>query len=474
MQKKWIKALGQSACPIAVTIGFLSAFLFFWLAYPYHLVRREQMNLFAFDGDYIAQTYRGTGWLARFIADFLEQFFHLPVVGPLIVALLLTGIGVVVYRICRKFLGKWPSLGIAAVFFLWSFFRETGNLYMTRYTVVVLGYLSLILAALQLRKTWARALAVLVFLVFGAWALGSPYHKHYGRLWSMPKFNYDRIIGLDDEVAREHWDKVLELSKKDLYMVEASYCYNLAHAMKGDLGKTLFNHSQSDAYNLLLQVSTDRSLFTNCLAGEAWFQLGNMTVAEQAAIIALQASPDHTGARFLVRLARVNLITGEDAAAQKYLDLLSRTLFYGKWARSMMPGCQDEATRAQLAEARRNLPCSDFVHHSEDPRAVLLGLLEANPSNLLARNYLLCFDLMAYNLDDFIEDYEPVMIPARLYQEAVLIWLSQLRRLNEEEIARFGIEESLGERMARFAQNPNRYRNTYWYYYLKAMNESEQ
>lgn len=474
MQKKWIKGLGENAGSIAAAFGFLSASIFFLLAYPYHLVRREQMNLFAFDGDYILQTYRGTGWLARFIADFLEQFFHLPVAGPLIVALLLTAIGVVVYRICRHLLGKWPSLVIAALFFLWSFFRETGNLYMTRYTVVVLGYLSLVLLALQFRKAWAKVLAVLVFLAFGIWALGSPYHKHYGMLWSMPKFNYDRVIGLDDEIARENWDKVLELSKKDLYLVEASYCYNLAHAMKGDLGKTLFNHSQSDAYNLLLQVSTDRSLFTNCLAGEAWFQLGNMTVAEQAAIIALQASPDHTGTRFLKRLAQVNLISGEEAAAQKYLDLLSKTLFYGKWARSRMPGRQDEDTRTQLAEARRNLPLTDFVHHSEDPRAVLLGLLEANPDNLPARNYLLCYDLMSYDLDHFIEDYEPDMIKAHIYQEAVLIWLSQTRRLNEEELARFGIEDELGEKMARFAQNPSRYRNTYWYYYLKAMEEGAQ
>jgi hypothetical protein len=54
-----------------------------------------------------------------------------------------------------------------------------------------------------------------------------------------------------------------------------------------------------------------------------------MTMAEQSAITSLQASPRHTGARFVTRLARINLITGEDAAAQKYLSMLSRTLFYG-------------------------------------------------------------------------------------------------------------------------------------------------
>jgi hypothetical protein len=467
---KWIKNHIEQ---LAAALGFVATFAFFLFAYPYHLIRREQFNLFLFDWDYIGQTYRGSGWLARFVADFLEQFFCLPVAGPLIVALLLTGIGIAVFKICRHFLGKWPSLGIAFLFFAWSFMRETGNLYTTRYTVVVLGYLSLILLALQFRKVWLKGVAAAVLLLFGVWALASPWHKSYGKLWSHPKFDYERIIALDAEVARENWDKVLELSRKDLHMVEASYCYNLAHAMKGDLGETLLNHSQSNANDLLLRVDTERSPFTNCLAGEAWFQLGNMTVAEQSAIISLQASPKHTGARFLKRLARVNLISGQDASAQKYLNLLSRTLFYGKWARKMLPGCQDEATRKELAEARSRMAITDFVHHSEVPGTILRGLLEANPSNRMARNYLLCYDLMRFDLEEFMKDYVPDMIPAHLYHEAVLIWLNQEDEMTEENVAKYGVSNETVNRLTRFYRNPDLYRTTYWYYYLDAFFNSE-
>ena len=454
---------------LAAAIAFLAAFGFFLILYPYHLIRREQQTLFLFDWDYIRQTYVGGGWLARFAGDFLEQFFHLPVVGPLVVALLLTAIGAVTYRICRHFLGKWPSLVIAAVLFIWSFLRETGNLYITQYTVVALGYLSLVLVALQFKKLWMKGLALVALLLFGAWALGSPVHHHYGKLWSVPKIEYDRIIGLDDETAREHWDKVLKLSQKDLYMEEASYCYNLAHAVKGDLGDALFNHSQNHHNSLLFPVSGDQTVFTNCLAGEAWFQLGDMTVAEQSAITTLQGSPKHTGVRFLVRLARVNMISGEEAAAQKYLDLLARTLFYGKWARSMMPENRDEAAKAQIAEARTKLTGKDFVHNSNAPRSVLLGLLEADPGNRVARNYLLCFDLLRYDLDQFIGDYVPDMIPAHIYQEAVLIWLSLNDRLSEDQVARYGVPVSTVDRMNRFGQRPDAYKDSYWYYYLQAM-----
>ena len=459
---------------MAAALAFLGSFCFFQFAYPYHLMRREQLNLFLFDGDYIAGTYRGTGWLVRFVADFLEQFFHLPVAGPLIVALILTAIGWAVFKICRRFMGMWPSLAVGILFFAWSFLREMGNLYQTRYTLVVLGFLTLVLLALQLRKVWLQATAAAVFLAAGAWALGSPYHPDYGKLWNVPKLDYERMIGLDVECVRENWDKVLELSKVDLYMEEASYCYNLALAMKGTLGDKMLDHSQNHHVTLLFPVTSERAVFSNTLAGEAWFQVGDMTVAEQSAITSLQASPKHTGTRFLVRLARVNLAMGEEAAARKYLDILSRTLFCGKWARSMMPGHQDEAVRAQLAKAHARLIQRDFVHNSGHPRTVLHALLEADPGNLPARQYLLCFDLMGYNLDGFMEDYEQGRLKGHLYSEAILIWLSQHDRLNPEEVARYGVDVSEVDRMGRFGRNPNAFRNTYWYYYLMAMQEAQQ
>jgi hypothetical protein len=458
---------------VAAVLAFLGSWSFFLFAYPYHLMRREQQNLFLFDGVHIRETYRGMGFLGRFVADFLEQFFLAAVPASLIVALLLTGIGVVVFRICRHFLGKWPSLGIATLFFAWSFLRETGNLYLTRYTVATLALLSLVLLALQFKKAWLKPLAAVLLVGLGIWAFGSPVHKIYGKAWSVPQFKYERVLGLDTEACREHWDKVLQLSKVDLYTEEASYCYNLALAMKGRLGDDLFDHSQNHHFSLLFPASSEQTVMTNAMAGEAWFQLGDMTVAEQSAITSLQASPKHTGARYLVRLARVNLISGEDGAAMKYLTILSKTLFYGRWARSMMPGRQDEAVRVQLSDAHARLARKDIVHQLDRPREQLLGLLEADPTNAAARNYLLCYDLLTYDLDAFMQDFTPDMIKGRLYQEAVLLWLTLQGRLTPDEISRYGMDLSVSDRMNRFGLNPSAFKNTYWYYYLKAMNKQQ-
>ena len=458
---------------VAAALAFLGSWSFFLFAYPYHLMRREQQNLFLFDGAYIRETYRGVGFLGRFVSDFLEQFFLAAVPASLIVALLLTGIGVVVFRICRHFLGKWPSLGVAALFFAWSFLRETGNLYLTRYTVATLALLSLVLLALQFKNAWLKPVAAALLVGLGIWAFGSPVHKIYGKVWSVPNLPYERVVGLDTETYREHWDKVLQLSKVDLYTEEASYCYNLALAMKGRLGDDLFDHSQNHHFSLLFPASSEQTVMTNAMAGEAWFQLGDMTVAEQSAITSLQASPKHTGARYLERLARVNLISGEDGAAMKYLTILGKTLFYGRWARSMMPGLQDETVRAQLSDAHARLAQKDMVHQLERPRELLLGLLEADPANAAARNYLLCYDLLTYDLDAFMQDFTPDMIGARLYQEAVLLWLTLQGRLTPDEISRYGMDLSVSDRMNRFGMNPAAFKNTYWYYYLKAMNKQQ-
>ena len=458
---------------VAAVLAFLGSWSFFLFAYPYHLMRREQQNLFLFDGVHIRETYRGMGFLGRFVSDFLEQFFLAAVPASLIVALLLTGIGVVVFRICRHFLGKWPSLGVATLFFAWSFLRETGNLYLTRYTVATLALLSLVLLALQFKSAWLRPIAAVLLVGVGIWAFGSPVHQVYGKAWSVPQFKYERVIGLDTEACRENWDKVLQLSKVDLYTEEASYCYNLALAMKGRLGDDLFDHSQNHHFSLLFPASSEQTVMTNAMAGEAWFQLGDMTVAEQSAITSLQASPKHTGARYLVRLARVNLISGENGAAMKYLTILGKTLFYGKWARSMMPGRQDEAVRAQLSDAHARLARKDIVHQLDRPREQLLGLLEADPANAAARNYLLCYDLLTYDLDAFMQDFTPDMIKGRLYQEAVLLWLTLQGRLTPDEISRYGMNLSVSDRMNRFGLNPSAFKNTYWYYYLKAMNKQQ-
>ena len=77
-------------------------------------------------------------------------------------------------------------------------------------------------------------------------------------------------------------------------------------------------------------------------------------------------------------------------------------------------------------------------------------------------------------MDGFIEDYARYPVEGHLFREAILIWLSRNDRLNPEEVTRYGVDLSEVDRMGRFGRTPNAFKNTYWYYYLVAMQEAQQ
>ena len=102
----------------------------------------------------------------------------------------------------------------------------------------------------------------------------------------------------------------------------------------------------------------------------------------------------------------------------------------------------------------------------------MLGLLEADPSNTLARDYLLCYDLLRFNLDEFVEDFTREGMPeAPIYKQAILIWLIQQKELTDQNMARYNIDKSYADQMQRFLRYPDSYKNTYWYFYFNAIQD---
>lgn len=460
---------------IIPAVAFVAAFVFFASAYPYHLMRREQQTLFLLDLPHMLKTYAGSGFLAKFLGDFAEQFFCFKLIGPAVVAALLTAIGILSYHICRNFAGKKFSLLIATIIYIWSLLRETETIYITQYTIAVAGYLLCIWAAMKFRRTAVKLGALVVFVAAGLWMFGSPYHKNYGKLIGKPDFDFEKLIALDVETSRENWDKVLDISKRNLHYNEAVYFYNLALAKKGCMSENLFRHPQNYELGLFFLVTDQISPFSNGLAGEVWYHLGNMTLADQSAMVAMQSSPKHTGARFIKRMAMINLISGEYGAAQKYLGMLSKTMLYRKWAKSMYPDAQDEEATQKIDAARANLVRTDVVSGSNNYRLLLHKLLEANPGNRMAREYLLSYDLLLCDLPAFIEDYVPEENNPAVYQEAALIWINiqhQEGNISQKvDMDKYGITMESVERLRNFYRYPERYRNTYWYYYTDNMGE---
>ena len=74
---------------IGLTILFgIVVFLFWRFRYPFALTYQEQLQMFLFDGDYFCERMAEPGGFARYIAEFLVQFYNSVTIGALIIALL--------------------------------------------------------------------------------------------------------------------------------------------------------------------------------------------------------------------------------------------------------------------------------------------------------------------------------------------------------------------------------------------------
>ncbi|MBQ6878759.1 MAG: hypothetical protein IJN52_00970 [Bacteroidales bacterium] len=294
-----------------------------------------------------------------------------------------------------------------------------------------------------------------------------------------PGKDKDNMLGAILEAVDGNWGKVADLTEgsrpSDIY----AYYHNLAMAMEGCLADSLMYYYQPFERGLFLPVGETSGQLRIAASSEVWYRLGEMTMAEHSAMLAQIFSPEHFGVPYLKRLAEINLVNGQDEAARKYLRLLSKEDGCGKWVADRIPGQQSKAVKEQISYVKSLVPKSDAVHSPYDYRGMLKNLLASNPDNQLARQYLLCLDILVKDLVHFIEDYDPSRDRSRLYDEAVLIFLAQRSAMTPENIAYFGLSEDVLQDFSDYnnmvifnqgAMEPmqEKYGKTYWFFYQYA------
>lgn len=510
---------------LVITVYATVCFLFYRLAYPYHLIHREQMLLFTYTTEQLTNYFIRPASLACLVGDFFTQFLHYPSVGAIIVALLMILTGILVYFVCRKWVDARMALVIAIVIIMWENFRFCDINYPLAGTIALIGALGLFLLADKLNGKWififgtlcgtilshvlfGYGMIVFVLLALlsvltrkknlvggclilllalslpslGARVYLTPIEEVYfapATCWyGIPDFENERILGLNTEDYVENWEKINELVYKGDPANGITVCYNLANAMQGRLPERLMNYNQSAALGLFIPIDEKSTYLSTQLAGEVWFQLGDMTMAEHAAILSMIFSPQGRNVRMVQRLAEINLINGDEEAARKYLRILSKTLFYQQWAKDRMPSQETKEVKEWLKLKRIDIPQRDELRLTcTDVKKSLHLLLKANPDNHMARDYLLCFDLLMKDLPTFVEDYQTFYndTPNRLYAEALMIYLYQKRAIGNEvktkKIPPIVVREfnEYNHLHAQAGGNPfvleTRFRRTYWFYY---------
>lgn len=469
-----------------IGIGTLMLFLFFFRILPYHLFHREQTLLFLCTTETVADYLKHPAALACLSGDFLTQYFYYEGAGPAIMAGVLLLWGVVVFRLLLPYMGRWVWLPtVLAVF--WEGGRQCGLAYPLSGTIALIGIGGVLLLCRNcLQRSWKTGLPLSVLLVVSGYGLFG-YGHWTSRWYDTPDLVRESLLAVDSEMYFGRWDKARKLLEEGEYHSPfTTYYYNLLNAEQNQLPDRLTDYYQPASQGLFLPVTPRSNYFTIYAANEVWFALGDMTMAEHAAILGMIFSPRHTGVRAIKRLAEINLVNGDEAAALKYLRLLQKTKCHDEWAERRIPGKQTTEVRQWLERKQQMLPLTDTLRSSANVPLSLRHLLRANPDNEAACHYLLCLDLLNKDIGAFGEDYQEFAakkVSSRLYEEGLLVYLAG-KNASQDEVKSWNLSpqvlDAFSEYTRRYEANDGNgtslqanYGKTYWFYFHYATKEEK-
>jgi hypothetical protein len=214
--------------------------------------------------------------------------------------------------------------------------------------------------------------------------------------------------------------------------VRTAFHVNRALYFHGDLLDRMFGYPQTlDGPTLCLvrESATIMAQSTPRQCSEVFFQLGRINESEHMAYEALEIFGDRP--RILKRLIYINAIRGRPEAARRFLAVLERSLLHGRWARRCRRQLDADPTLSGVpgvASRRERMVVRDSISDVENLESMLQGLLERNPRNRMAFEYLMAHYLLTRQLDKLasnlhrFDDFGAPRLP-RHCEEAMVLYL---------------------------------------------------
>lgn len=504
-------------------------FTFLHCLYPYHLYLKEQLTLFLATPDYFLSYFGKPAWLALYAGDFFTQFFYFKGGGPTVITITLLVLWWLSIQTLKQFRVTGRLATVASpVLVIPEFLMLCGLHYKLGSTFSLILALAAFLIYSRLRPGDSRLrtfVLLLILIPFLYWIAGSgvflfllcviiftlvqkkPRIQHLifplclalliplaakpvyllptGKLYLYPRSQHttltidmvwEKVLSMDSESFWGHWDYVLDLADKyQLKNPVATYFTNLALSQTGMMPDRLMDYYQPATKGLFLPVSAESTPMTILFSNEVFFRLGDMNMAQHSAMLGMIFSPDGRSSRLVRRLADIHIINGEYEAADKYLRMLEQTLFHKRQA-----SVRREQIRTGSIPERVNIPAFDSIRRGDDCIASLNILLESNPGNKAALDYLLCYHLLNKDIPSFMEVYER-WIPKDgsrvpdIYSQAILIYLTQ-HKVPAQAVRSYGIPDNIlvdfmdytrlyQENNAQSQPLRERFGKSYWFYY---------
>lgn len=276
-------------------------------------------------------------------------------------------------------------------------------------------------------------------------------------------FSYDQMskaFVLSNTYSRQkQWGKVIELSHSlPKGKTNPYFNHDIIRALyhTGRLPYDLFQFPQIP-HGLLLTHEKKESCLTQLKLCDVFMELGQVNMAEKEAS-ELLAIKSHSGIA-LEKLAWINIFKRQTDTARIYLNALKKDLVFRNTADALLNSLNNGFAPYQAAyidKIRSYMHEEEYsITGKESIGEILLGLLEQNPRNQMAFEYLMACYLLTGRADKVVENIERLNdlgykgIPT-LYEEAILIYFGfQGQQVN---LNKFKIRRETIQRYTKFVQ----------------------
>ncbi|MCM1309827.1 MAG: DUF6057 family protein [Bacteroides sp.] len=487
---------------IVAAVMFLTFMAMYLCVYRHVLIFHEQHHLFRFSWSYLSELIHQKG-IVEPAVEFMAQFGYWPWLGAAIWSALLVGVYLMTRSIIKQLSGLTDYLQLSAILPCWMFFNsveidKTLTAPCAAFLIVFgIWILALIFGRFIPKKKFRQWNSPLQFItgpvIFLSIFFGFYYQsfkaidvvinnkeRHFTREQvKNQKYNEKLMIKADQAMRRKDWDEVIALAEQQAATGTKNhlmaYFRSMALFHKGQLLDSIFELPQYfGPRTLFFPWKPDKNQAE--YGGYVYEQLGALNSAthwEFEALVGWGETSQH-----LINLSRYYIKAGKPEQAKKFIAPLHQTLFYRSTAkqldRYLAQGDVDDLKSSLPIGEQKEFRADNVLNIADDCKYLLMF----DPSNEMARQYMMLTLLLANNLGSFYSNLQQYYVGRslpRLFQEALC-----LVRLNygSERLAADGFTISPEVDMAfrsflaekdkgKFTRFTPAQKATYWYYVTK-------
>ncbi len=408
---------------------FVTFFTAYMTLYRHVLIYHEQHHLFRFSWTYIADTLHFECF-SELASAFMAQFGYWPWLAALIWSLLLVAVYLMTQSAIRRLTGLHDRIQLSALLPCWMFFStvSVGDSLAPAIKALLIVMAVWVVALIAGRfipkkqqpdlmgadRAWKGVIGPAIFLALAGWFYYDSFkattitmpdgtERHMNRQEvKMQRLNERLMVETTEAVKRSDWDEVLELTQEQAATGVQNQLMNYFRAIalyhRGLLLTNFFDTPQYHGpYSLFFTWNADRNQAE--YGGYIYEQLGAINTAahwESEALVGWGET-----AHNLINLSRYFIETGRGIQATKFIAQLKQTLFYRSAARDLEKW-QAEGDVPDLRDALKDAPQKpmrgdNVFNLAGDARYIL----DYDPDNEMAKQYMLLTLLLAGNMADF-------------------------------------------------------------------------